>query len=65
MKQYIISAERACTVRIEYVVTAENERDAIYKLNADDGVEEIDHEVISDHDLIRITNCRESFYQGA
>lgn len=64
MKRYIISAERACTVRIEYVVTAENEWEAVRKLTTDAPFEEIDHEVISDHDLIRVTNCRESFYQG-
>ena len=57
MKQYVISAERACTVRIEYVVTAENEWEAVRKLATEAPFEEVDHEVIEDHDLIRITKC--------
>ena len=62
-KEYIVTAHVNCVVSYQFLVKAEDEYNAVFQLTKSDSnqVESLDHEVISDNEIISIQEVKEAY----
>ena len=62
-KEYIVTAHVNCVVSYKFLVKAEDEYNAVFHLTKSDSnqVESLDHEVISDNEIVSIETVKEAY----
>jgi hypothetical protein len=62
-KEYIVTAHVNCVVSYQFLVKAEDEYNAVFQLTKSDSnqVESLDHEVISDNEIVSIETVKEAY----